>query len=427
MTASIDLGKLRFHFAGDWSNSAVYEPNDIVKYGGNVYVYTYLLKTSGNVPTNTTYWALMVEGFKFRGNYTSGLAYRIGDAVAHGGKVYVCILDVTGQTPPNATYWSQFADGVQFEGDYSVISTYQKNDMVTYGGSVYIAKQDTTGNAPTSPVYWERMVEGISAEGVWNAASVYVPGDLVAYGGNIYRAKIDVPSSTYPTNPTYWELFTAGISFMGDYSAIIVYKPNEVVKYGGSLYKAKALLTAGTLPTVTASWDKLIPGISNKGVWITATQYNPEDIVQYGGNTFICLVAHASGTFATDLSGAKWQKFNSGIRWRGAWITGASYVVDDIVSNGLSTYICKADHTSGTFATDLTAVKWELMVLGQAVLPVQTGQNGKMLKTDGTNPYWTTDPLTAPSSGNKQRIAISDGTSVVYDAFPLNAMYVASQ
>jgi hypothetical protein len=426
MTTLVDLGKLRFHFAGDWSDSTVYEPNDIVKYGGNVYVYTYLLKTSGNLPTNNIYWALMVEGFKFRGNYTSGLPYRVGDAVAHGGKVYVCILDVTNQVPPNATYWSQFADGVQYEGIYSGATSYQRNDMVTYGGSMYIAKQDTTNNLPTSSAHWTKMLEGISSEGVWNSATVYVPDDLVAYGGNIYRAKIDVPANNVPTNTTYWELFTAGMSFMGDYSGVVAYKPNEVVKYGGSLYKAKSLLSAGTLPTVTASWDKMVPGISNRGTWVTATQYNPEDVVQYGGNTFICLLAHASGTFATDLTASRWQKFNSGIRWRNAWITGTNYVVDDIVSNGLSTYICKIDHTSGTFATDLTAVRWELMVLGQAVLPVQTGHANKVLKTDGTTPYWSVDPVVAPSASNKSKLAISDGSVVTYDAFPINAMYIAT-
>jgi hypothetical protein len=155
--------------------------------------------------------------------------------------------------------------------------------------------------------------------------------------------------------------------------------------------------------------------------------YRPNDVVQHGGNTFICLVDHASGVFATDLSDAKWQKFNSGIRWRGTWITGTSYVVDDIVINEASTYICKADHTSETFSTDFAAVKWELMGFGQAVLPTQEGQNGKFLKTDGATLYWATDPLTPPAASNKQKLAISNGTAVIYDAFPLNAMYVAAQ
>ena len=75
MSQIIDLGKLRFHFAGDYDATTMYEVNDIVKYGGNVYVYTYALKASGNVPTDTTYWALMVDGFKFQSVYDLSLIH----------------------------------------------------------------------------------------------------------------------------------------------------------------------------------------------------------------------------------------------------------------------------------------------------------------------------------------------------------------
>ena len=53
MSQIIDLGKLRFHFAGAYDAAQNYEVNDVVKYGGNVYAYTYGLKTSGNPPTDT--------------------------------------------------------------------------------------------------------------------------------------------------------------------------------------------------------------------------------------------------------------------------------------------------------------------------------------------------------------------------------------
>ena len=53
MTQLIDLGKIRFFFAGTWSDATTYELNDVVKYGGNVYVYTYALASQGYLPTNT--------------------------------------------------------------------------------------------------------------------------------------------------------------------------------------------------------------------------------------------------------------------------------------------------------------------------------------------------------------------------------------
>ena len=158
MATILDLGKLRFHFAGVYDAATEYEMNDIVKYGGNVYVYSNVTKTTGNIPTNTAYWTLMVEGFKFRQVYDNATQYRVGDGVTHGGKVYICILDTQGNTPPNATYWSQFADGIQWEGDFSSAGAYQKNDLVKYGSQVYIAKQDTTANLPTNTSFWDKFV-----------------------------------------------------------------------------------------------------------------------------------------------------------------------------------------------------------------------------------------------------------------------------
>ena len=48
--------------------------------------------------------------------------------------------------------------------------------------------------------------------------------------------------------------------------------------------------------------------------------------------------------------------------WRGSWLTATSYAKRDMVKTAGNVYICLEAHTSGTFATDLTAVKWELMV-----------------------------------------------------------------
>lgn len=440
MAQLIDLGKLRFHFAGAWSNSTTYERNDIVKYGGNVYVYTYALKTAGNLPTDTAYWALMIEGFNFIGVFDTVTNYKIGDGVTHGGKVYISIKDSINITPPNTEYWSQFADGIQYEGEFSLVANYQKNDIVTYGGSIYIAKQDTTNNLPTVTAYWDRFVEGVSPEGVYNGATAYVPGDLVAYGPNLYRA-IANTTGNLPTNATYWEVFITGTKFVGTYNSATTYYLNDVVNYGANLYRATQTVS-NVLPTTTPQWELLVSGFeyegvwssgtqylinqtvtyggslyraisdnlgqnpatetsiwsklnggyNNRGDWTTATAYAKDDVVVYGGNTYIALLPHASSNFQTDLTAGNWEKFSSGVRYRGEWQTGAYYLVDDIVKDGISSYICLEDHTAGVFATDVTASKWEFFARGAAdVLPViVAGDTGKSLTVaaDGINYQW---------------------------------------
>lgn len=393
MSQLIDLGKLRFHFAGDWNAGTTYESNDIVKYGGNVYVYTYGLKTNGNLPTNTTYWALMIEGFKFKGVFNPATEYRVGDGVAHGGKIYVAVLDSTGQTPPNVTYWSQFADGIQYEGEYVNTRAYQRNDVVTLGGVVYIAKVDTTGNNPTNTTFWDRFVDGISPRSVYNNGTNYVVGDLVAYGSNIYRCKVN-SAGNLPTNTAFWDPFLYGFSNRGNWSNAAAYRIGEIVTYGGSTYQALQDNTNANPSTSTVNWTKLTFGFKNRGNWSTTTEYITDDVVVYGGNTYIALLPHASTVFDTDLAANRWQKFNSGIRWRGAWSATTSYLKDDVVKDAVgSAYIATVDHTSGSiFNTDLLANRWVIFVQGgsDVLPPIKASDIGHSLTvlTNGTAIDW---------------------------------------
>lgn len=391
MATIIDLGKLRFHFAGTYDAATEYEMNDIVKYGGNVYVYANVTKTTGNLPTDNTYWTLMIEGFKFRAEYDNTTQYRVGDGVTHGGKVYICILDTQGNTPPNNTYWSQFADGIQWEGEYDNVKLYQKNDLVKYGSQVYIAKQDTTGNLPTQTTFWEQFVEGVAPEGIWNSGTSYKPGDLVAYGANLYRCLQD-STGNLPTDAAYFENFIEGNSFKGVWNSSTNYYIGETVRYGGNVYKANIDNNNKQPDLNNTEWQAFTTGVNSRGNWATATDYAINDVVVYGGNTYIVLIGHTSGVFATDLGAGKWQKFNSGVRYMGAWTTGTNYLKDDIVKNSVSTFICLVDHQAGAdFFVDLnTNNYWEEFVVGASyVLPSTTGNAGKYLQTpDGSTYSW---------------------------------------
>ena len=68
----------------------------------------------------------------------------------------------------------------------------------------------------------------------------------------------------------------------------------------------------------------------------------------------------------------------SSLQWRGAWATATVYVINDITKINGSSYICLIDHTSGVFATDLAALRWEVMAAAGA----SGSGSGDMLKTD---------------------------------------------
>lgn len=171
----MDLGKIRFYFSGDYSAGTTYELNDVVKYGGNVYVYINTTSAAGNLPTNTTYWAVMNEGFNYLGSYSNATAYKPGDTVSHGGNLYLCENPSTGNTPPNATYWSRITAGIRYSGAYNNSATYLKDDVVAYGGSSFVALQDGTGNTPSSSgntAYWAKLVDGTYPNQAGNANKI---------------------------------------------------------------------------------------------------------------------------------------------------------------------------------------------------------------------------------------------------------------
>ena len=339
MTQLIDLGKLRFYFAGVYNDSTTYEVNDVVKYGGNVYIYISVISAAGNEPTDPAYWSLMLEGLNFLGQYVNGTSYKIGDGVAHGGTVYIAIQDSTSITPPNGAYWSTFVDGIDYRGSYSGSATYAIHDIVTYGGRVYISKVDGSGNLPTNATYWDKLVDGISAAGVYNNSTAYVPGQTVAYGASTYICTAETTGNV-PTNASYWNKFTGGIEYRGD--------------------------------------------------WAETTQYYPNDVVNRGGKTYICLLANISSDFPTDLSSLKWEVFNGGVRVTGDFQASTPYLAGDLVFDGVNTYIATQEFTSGaSVAAD--SDKWSLFAKGADYLPGQVGNVGKFLATDGTSASWSND------------------------------------
>lgn len=466
MTQILDLGKLRFNFAPAWLPDTIYETNDCVRYGGNVYCYTYALKEAGTLPTDTSHWALMVEGISFQGVYDPTVAYRIGHAVSYGAKLYTAIKDNIGTVPPDDATWSVLADGIQYEGVYNAAKPYQRNDVVSYGGQVFIAKVDTTNNLPTNTLYWNKLVTGISPMGVYNAGTAYVPGDVVAYGAHLYiniaestnilptvtakwtlfqsgvkytgtysgatsykigeivsygsglfRAKSDVPAGTLPTVLAYWDVWMTGMSFQGAWDVALAYKPNDYVTEGSNLYRAKRDVAAGTLVTNAAYWDVVTTGTSYRGDWAPAVLYYKNDIVNRGGQSFIALTRTISGAvFADDLAAGNWVRYTGGVRWRGNYNTLTAYLEGDLVFNGTDTYRANLDFTSGaSFAAD--GANWVMVARGAAtpapLAPLSAAFNpvarGRYLIDTSAGAFSINLPA-APASGDEITFIDAAGT-----------------
>jgi len=125
---------------------------------------------------------------------------------------------------------------------------------------------------------------------------------------------------------------------------------------------------------------------------------------------------------ATSLSwsvynGSSWQEAGSG--GLSQWLTATVYSEDDVVIESDKIYICQTAHTSGTFATDLAAVKWSLVGAtvdlstdATGVAPIARGGTNKSLTLSaGGVPYFDADSFEVLSAGTSGRPLLSGGAS----------------
>jgi hypothetical protein len=203
MSQVIDLGKLRFTYTGVYSGATTYEFNDVVSYGGNLYHYKFATSTSGNLPTSTTYWNLILSGLKYIGTWTSGTTYKVGEVVVNGPKSYLALQDVPlNILVSNTTYWVLLTDGIQYEGEYSGVANYQKGDVVSAGGSAYILTANaSSGNAPTDTAFWAKLVDGAFPD---------------QSGNNNKILKTDGTSTSWTDSPSLVSLTTSADVTVGD-------------------------------------------------------------------------------------------------------------------------------------------------------------------------------------------------------------------
>jgi hypothetical protein len=232
---------------------------------------------------------------------------------------------------------------LQFLGNYSSGTSYSVNSVVRYNNSlyVYINSSASTGNVPTNTTYWSLMLQGFNFENAWSAATEYQINDIVTFGPKTYRA-LSTQTGNDPSNTTYWEVLTGGVN-------------------------------------VTGNWSSATP------------KYFPGDIVTRGANQYITNAYHTpNATFSVDLNAGKWVVFSSGFRFRGVWAPNTVYLKDDLVTNGLNSYIATLDFTSNgaTFSAE-TGGNWTLFTPGTDNLPSQLGNEDKLLVTNGTNVLWT--------------------------------------
>lgn len=111
-------------------------------------------------------------------------------------------------------------------------------------------------------------------------------------------------------------------------------------------------------------------------------------------------------------NGTTWKSAGGGVN---KWATSTSYQVDDVVIQSNKFYICLTAHTSGTFATDLAALKWQQVqplnaseIVGQVAL-ANGGTNKNITAANGSVLYTDTDSVELLAAGTSGQILQTNG------------------
>lgn len=82
--ATVNLGRIKFVWQGAYNGATAYVADDVVSYNGSSYIC--ILASTGNLPTNATYWSLMAQSGT---DITSIAGLSQGDVLYYNGTSWV--------------------------------------------------------------------------------------------------------------------------------------------------------------------------------------------------------------------------------------------------------------------------------------------------------------------------------------------------
>jgi hypothetical protein len=346
---------------GDWTVNTYYKINDIVKFGGILYLcneghQSDALATSGASPEVTAgleadqeKWDIYATSFDWKTDWNAATRYKKNDIVRYGSTSYVCLVGHTSAATAtlgleaDQSKWDIYAKGFDWKTNWATNFRYKRNDVVLYGGTTYVcntghtsAATDTLGLEADQGL-WDYFHKGIEFKGTWSPSSVrYKVNDVVKYGADLWICKLDHTSVSLFSDSTNWILFVGGLEFENSWSGSAVYQPGDIVSYGGYAYIAKTNHT-NKLPTANVSdWDLFTTGFSFQGDWAPAQDYKVGQVLRLNGYTYVAILDHTSSSLNFPPNLTVWARLNSGFKWAATPQTFTGITGTNVIGTGTS-------------------------------------------------------------------------------------------
>lgn len=194
------------NFEDTWAAGTEYQPGDIVTFGGYTYIAKtinsgkqpniYNVDITQGAAVTPADWNIVTTGFDVKGEYSNTVIYVPGDVVQFGGDTYVKIATgAAGVYPIDQAAWTKVSSGLNWRGPWSSTTTYQVNDVVSSTSASWVnltahninidpvADQTATGGAN-----WQALAQGESTLTLSN------PGDILFR--NESGANVNLPIGT---------------------------------------------------------------------------------------------------------------------------------------------------------------------------------------------------------------------------------------
>jgi len=218
-----DTGDAGLHWMGAWSSSTSYSVNDGIYYNGRSYIC--IQANTNQLPTNTSHWDIMAsmgatgatgatgaQGLIWKGAYASGTSYSVNDAVYYNGSSYINIQASTGIVPTNTSYWAILAAPASKKVCYAVRNTTILDGCGTNGGKVVTLYWENENyeciyDEENPDNYEFSICHGMSADFYTESTIVYETCTTVATSWhNFYAKKVSTSVYFYTDNTCTTEL-----------------------------------------------------------------------------------------------------------------------------------------------------------------------------------------------------------------------------
>ena len=242
--ATINLGSIKFNWKGAYAGGTAYAVDDVVSYNGSSYIC--ILASTGNLPTNGTYFSVMsqagTDGTDVETTLTTqgDLLYRDGSGLQRLGAGTSGQLLTTGGTGANPSWTTVDSGGVIQTKYYAFNNTLsQSNSSMTDLGNFSLSITPTsTSNKILLSIYFG----AIDSVGNTSAFQYTRNGSAVGIGvasGSTYRASFLIQGTQYTaTNHAYGTAH----AFIDDpqSTSAITYKIQAATENGSALYVNRA-------------------------------------------------------------------------------------------------------------------------------------------------------------------------------------------